>query len=208
MAARIRLLHAYPVTESLIMENGGKVDIVLNEETIAESLEWSEATQWQEVEPGRGILSVYPAEDREQLLVSNHVIVPEEGNYTLVLAQREGTAVIATVKDGETAVPEGYSGVRFGHLVSGAQPVKVVLVDRFENEETIYEEVEYGQITEYILNEEEPIAFDLYMDSVEERCMRIPWKQYKEGRAYMIFLLGSIKDKNKIKIVALEEDQG
>lgn len=205
--SRIRFLHAYPSEKSFLLEEHGEVDFLFNDVPVGEKIGQGEYTEWMQVEAGAGVVTVFPAGTRGQELVRNEVKVPGDEQYTIVLADREGVVVLAPVKELDASLEEGYGGIRFGHLVNGASPVRIVRVDRYENEEEVYETVEYGQITEYIMEEELPIAFDIYTDASEERVLRIPWTQYEQGMLYTVFLIGSSNEEEPMEGIILAEDR-
>lgn len=207
MEVKIRFLHAYPPEQSFVLIGDGAVDILLDEEMIVQELPFGQYTEYMEVKPGRGVLSVYPAGRREQPLVRNNVVIPEDNRYTLVLADREGAAVIAPVLDGEITLADGYAGIRFGNLVPDLDPLSISLLDRYERPDLIFEEVEYGQITEYIVEQESPVAFDIYTKTSDERLMRVPWRQYTAGNSYTIYLLkAGAEEDQKLQAVVLQEE--
>lgn len=206
MQTKMRFLHAYSPERSFILAEDGAVDILLNEEVLAQDIAFGEATEYMEVNPGHGVIDIYPSGKREQVLVRNEVIIPEGSRYTLVLADKEGAPTLAPVQEGGLTLETGCAGIRFGHLVLGVEPVSISIVDRYDQSDMVLDKIEYGQISEYVVEPSSPVAFDLYTSASEERIARIPWTQYPEGKSITHYILcGDQNGVMKVRIVTLEE---
>jgi acetylornithine deacetylase/succinyl-diaminopimelate desuccinylase-like protein len=118
----------------MILSDTGNVDIVYEDQELVQGLQWGEITEVIPMNTGSGILSVYPEGEREQALVQNRVLIPEDGNYTIIIADRDGVAILATVKESEVDPAEEVAGIRMGHLLYNTEPVTIVINDRYEKQ--------------------------------------------------------------------------
>ena len=182
----LRFFHGFPSNVA--------VDLYLGDRKIASGLTFGGFTPYTAVDPGRYMLVVYPAGERNAPLIKNDVVVPSGEIYTVIIGDRQGLPALAPVEDPRFHLPEDRVALRLGNMAPGMEPVNALLRLGEGEFEDLFPDVEYGQVTEYAIIEPGRYTMDVQLTNGEKRVLWVPNINLRQGRYYSIYMIGQGKE--------------
>lgn len=174
----IRILHASP--------DAPPVDIYVNEKLIASNIPFKSFTEYYALNPGLYNVKVYPTGQRQNPVIDRDLRVPPNGIYTVAAVNKLSDITLYPILDTPMPIPIGKVYVRFVHLSPDAPNVDVKLADGT----TLFEDVEYKEVTDYILANPGTYAFNVYPTGTNQSVLYVPNQTLKGNRFYSIYAVG------------------
>lgn len=162
----------------------GDISISVGGIPVARQLSYGEATPHFLVRPGQTQIRV---EEKGVVRLQNHVIVPEEETYTVLILCRESfPEMIAIAEDGRLLDLE-QSGVRVGSFAQSNEQLQ--LWRRFaETDELLFEQIERGDVSEYVQLEPGQNRFEIREGNAA--ISMLPGQNIEKGQLYTLYILG------------------
>lgn len=174
----IRILHASP--------DAPPVDIYVNEKLIASNIAFKTFTEYYPLNPGVYNIKLYPTGQRQTPVIDRDLRVPPNGIYTVAAINKLSDIMLYPILDTPMPIPSGMVYVRFIHLSPGAPNVDVKLADGT----TLFEDVKYKEVTDYILVSPGTYAFNVYPTGADQSILYVPNQTLKANRFYSIYAVG------------------
>ena len=174
----IRILNAVPEGENL--------DIYINKNTLYKDLEVGEFSPYVYVPNGSYEMSAYIADTKSNPIVRQNIEINNKELTTIAIVGNENNIEVLSIKE-DTQPPDGnMSRVRIVHLSPNAPEVNIVADDKI-----IFEEVGYGDVTEY--KEIIPKVYKVDVETYDrKKLLRSDLVKINPGRVYTFYAIGNI----------------
>jgi len=174
----IRILHASP--------NAAAVDVYLNNIPLERNITYKEFTKYYPLAGGLYNIKLYPAGNTTNPIINTNVNIPPRTIFTI--------AATGMLEDlGLTLVPEppvqklpAETLVRFVHLSPNAPHVDLTLA----NGTTLFGDVEYTEITDYIRVRPGIYTLQLKQTGTDSIVLTVPNTNLRPGNIYTVYAVG------------------
>ncbi len=180
MSSHIRFLHGIPGRDA--------VDVYLGQQRMSRGLEYEEITPHMLVPSGRNRLRVsVPGEDRPVL--QNGIIIPEGTVYTLFMGNNGTEDQLYPVEEPRLQVSEGSGALRMANFSDPEGEWDVWIRREDGCPEKLFENLEFGEVTEYVILEEGEYSLEI-RDDDDRIAAAVLGVTVQPGRFYTIYLVG------------------
>ena len=188
----IRILHALPEV--------GAVDVYVNENLAFQNLKYKRVSKYLPIGPGPNRIQVIMAGDPGTTVIDTEVDIPPSEVLTLALAgSLENVSILPIIQNINPLEPQE-TRVRFVHLAFDAPGLDVVL-----NEDTIFNNVEYKQVTDYMTVSPGSYNLQVKPTGKEDTLATAENLVFKTGQAYTIYGVGLVEGSPPLEIIYFEE---
>ena len=162
----------------------GEIAIYVGGMPVTRQLAYGEATPHFLMESGQTIIRI---EEKGQVRLQNHVIVPKDQAYTLLILCRNGfPEMLAIAEDGHLS-DENQGGVRVGSFAESETLLD--LWHRFQNEdELLFSAIAQGDVSEYVQLEPGQHRWEIREENAT--ISMLPGQQVEKGRLYTLYVIG------------------
>lgn len=186
----IKILHASP--------NAPAVDIYVNDNKVIENLAFSQATDYLPIDPGSYNVKVYAAGTTDNPVIDVDIEVPEKTRITVAAVGNLPDIELLPIS--ENIVPKVSTGthIRVAHLSPNAPAVDITL----PNGDVIFENVEFGEVTDYINIPRGVYTLQIRPTGSSEVVMTIPNVEFMPNFYYTIYVLGQLQGTPSLRVFA------
>ncbi len=174
----VRILHASP--------DAPPVDIYINDMLLVQNLAFKSFTDYYPLDPGVYNIKVFPAGQTQNPVIDRDLRVPPNGIYTIAAINELSDITLYPILDTPMPIPNNMVYVRFVHLSPGAPNVDVRLPDGT----TLFEDVEYKEVTDYILVNPGTYTFEVFPTGTDQSVLFVPNATLKPNRFYSVYAVG------------------
>lgn len=176
----LRFFHGCPQMGEVSVFVGGDAMSV----PIARGLAYGESTPHIFMHGGHTTIRV---EEEGKVRVQNHVIIPENQSFTLMILCRGGVMELVAITEAAPELEEGSSGVRIASFAQGEELLE--FWRWFGNEEEqLFSQITEGDVSEYA--QIEPGMHRLEIRKEGGTLSILPEHRAVEGRMYTVFIIG------------------
>lgn len=174
----VRILHASP--------DAPPVDIYANDKLLASNVAYKSFTEYYSLSPDVYNIKVYPTGQRQNPVIDRDIRIPPSGIYTVAAINKLSDITLYPILDTPMPLPNGTVYLRFIHLSPGAPNVDV----RLANGTTLFEDVAYKEVTDYIPVNPGTYAFNVYPTGTDDSVLYVPNATLKANRFYSVYAVG------------------
>lgn len=162
----------------------GKISIFLGDVPVARQLSYGEATPHFLARSGQTQIRI---EQSGTLRLQNHVIIPEDETYTLLILCRNGFPEMVAIGEDGRLFDGDQSGVRVGSFAeSGTQ---LDLWRRFQEEdEILFSQIVQGDVSEYVQLDSGDQRFEIREENAT--ISMLPGQNVLPGQLYTLYIIG------------------
>lgn len=184
----VRVFHASP--------QAPEVDVYVDGNLAFSNLEFKEFTKYVYLDEGNHNVEVYLAGTKESPVISQIVDVPDREMITVAaIGNLDELSLLAIPDDVSKEVSDSYSTFRVIHLSPDAPAVDIL-----EGEETLFEDVEFGEGTDYV--EVEPGKYNVKIALSSDGKVVLPLEiRLNQNRIYTIYAVGDAANLSAIQSV-------
>lgn len=167
------------------------VDIFVGGMAVSRGLQFGDYTPHFLLSEGMTVIRV---EENGQTRLQNHVIVPRNQAYTLMLVCRRGYPELLAIAEEGAGLTEG-SGVRIAMFAGteAATDDNKPILDMWhryeEKEELLFSEVQPGDLTEYVQLESGEHMWQARNEAIGTLAM-LPGQRAEEKKCYTLYVIG------------------
>lgn len=173
----VRVLHAVP--------NGEVVDVYINDTLFFSDLVFRQFSPYIYVPEGSYQISVYPANTRENPLVSRNIDVEKDKLITIAIAGNAGTLRLLDIEEEFETPSKGKSETRVVNLVPNSPDINIIY-----NDSALFESIDFRDVTDY--KEILPGIYRIDLELVENgKIVRTTRVNINPDRIYTLYLLGN-----------------
>ncbi len=173
----VRVLHAVP--------NGEVVDVYINDTLFFSDLVFRQFSPYIYVPEGSYQISVYPANTRENPLVSRNIDVEKDKLITIAIAGNAGTLRLLDIEEEFETPAKGKSETRVVNLVPNSPDINIIY-----NDSALFESIDFRDVTDY--KEILPGIYRIDLELVENgKIVRTTRVNINPDRIYTLYLLGN-----------------
>ncbi len=186
--SRVRIFHA----TSKIFE----VDVYINDEKKFENIIFGDFTKYIELKEGSYKVDIYLANDNKNPIISQRVDIPNKKMLTLAITGDLNDLSLLVIPDRVEKIPlEDASIVRVIHLSEDTPSVDLII-----NGETLFDNLEFRQGTEYI--KVTPSTYYIKVVINTNQKVILPLKiNLKANRIYTIYVVNDTDNISAIQVV-------
>lgn len=184
-----RLFHGCP--------NAPAVDVYLNNNIIAERLEYGQFTPYMAIPPEKYSILVFPSGTSFNPLIKTDLQIPEGKIYTVAVTGLPVKPMLLPIEDPTQLVPRGKLGLRFGNL----SPAPVKLSVYLSNGDLLFDKVPFEKITDYIFLFPGKYTVELVDDISDKTLLFVPNIVLKPDRCYSMYAIGLINNQPYLQMV-------
>lgn len=185
----IRIFHASP--------DAPPVDVYLNNRLVVSNLRYRNFTEYLQVPAGVSNVKVFPAGNTQNPVINTNVNIPPNTILTVAAINKLQDISLYPIEDTPMPIPMGKVYVRFGHLSPNAPSVDIRLPDGTN----LFEDVEYKEITDYILVDPGTYTLDAYPTGTDDRVLHVPNVTLEPNRFYTVYAIGLVGERPPLQVV-------
>ncbi|MEG0775545.1 MAG: DUF4397 domain-containing protein [Clostridium sp.] len=186
----VKVLHASP--------DAPAVDIYVDDELVVENLAYSEATDYLPLPAGSYNIKVYATDTIENPVIDTEVEIPESTRLTVAaVGNLSNLRLLPIPEDIATGMPQG-THIRVAHLSPDAPAIDVTTTDG----DVIFEDVEFGEVTNYINVPRGVYTFQLRPTGTASVVLTISNVTFMPNFYYTIYVLGQIENEPGLQVFA------
>ena len=184
----VRVFHASP--------QAPEVDVYVDGNLAFSDIEFKEFTKYVYLDEGNHNVEVYLAGTKESPVISQIVDVPDGEMITVAaIGNLDELSLLAIPDDVSKEVSDSYSTFRVIHLSPDAPAVDIL-----EGEETLFEDIEFGEGTDYV--EVEPGKYNVKIALSSDGTVVLPLEiRLNPNRIYTIYAVGDAANLSAIQSV-------
>lgn len=172
----IRFFHGCPEMGSIAVYMGGM--------PVTRELAYGEATPHFLMGSGQMTVRI---EENGKVRLQNHVIVPKDQAYTLMVLCRSGFPELLAIAEDGALADETQSGVRVGGFAE-SEPL-LDLWSRFrDEEEMLFSRIAMGDVSEYAQLEPGEHSWDVRQGA--STISMLPGQKIEKGKLYTLYIIG------------------
>ncbi|QUI24424.1 DUF4397 domain-containing protein [Vallitalea pronyensis] len=177
----IRLLHASP--------KAPPVDIYSDEDNIlADELSYGEFTPYLPITPGSHLIEVYLADDANDALISEEVMIPEKYIATFAVIGEAPNVELYEIEDPIEPLRSDESKLRFVNLSPNSTPLDVVA----EEGTTLFNTVPYKGVSSYRVLSPKTYTVNLKPSGSDEAILYVPNIRLRPDAFYSLYAIGLV----------------
>jgi len=184
-----RLFHACP--------NAPSVDVYLNNNLVAERLEYGQFTPYTAIPPGKYSLLVFPSGTSYNPLMKTELQIQEEEIYTVAITGLPMKPILLPIEDPKQPIPRGKLGLRFGNLSPTPANLNVYL----SNGDLLFDKVPFKEVTDYIFLFPGKYTIEIVDADTDKTLLFVPNIVLKPDRCYSIYAIGLLDNQPYLQVV-------
>lgn len=162
----------------------GDIAVFVGGMPVTRQLAYGESTPHFLMDSGQTMIRV---EEKGELKLQNHVIVPKDQAFTLLFTSRSGVLTMIPIAEEGQAAPEGMSGMRVAGFAENEQTLELWRRG-VEEQELLFSEISQGDVSEYVHLEVGSHGLEIQEDGAII-CM-LPGQELEEGQLYTAYMIG------------------
>ena len=162
----------------------GHIAIYVGGMPVTRQLSYGESTPHFLMNSGQTTIRI---EENGVVKLQNHVIIPKDLTYTLLILCRSGFPEMIAIEEDGQLTDETQSGVRIGSFADSAQPLD--FWHRFaDTDEMLFSQVQQGDVTEYVQLEPGEHRWEIRENG--STISMLPGQQVEKGKLYTVYMIG------------------
>jgi hypothetical protein len=190
MMSYVKILHASP--------NAPAVDIYVNDNKVIENLAFSEATDYTPINPGSYNVKVYATGTTTNPIIDVNAQVPEKTRLTVAIIGNPPNVRLLPIPENIVPKISNDTHLRVAHLSPSAPAVDITL----QNGDVIFENVEFGEVTDYISMPRGVYTLQIRPTGSSEVVMTISNVEFMPNFYYTIYILGQLQGTPALQVFA------
>ncbi|RKD26520.1 protein of unknown function [Caminicella sporogenes DSM 14501] len=174
----VRILHASP--------DAPAVDIYVNNSPIALNFPYRGFTQYIPLQNGIYSIKIFPAGSRRNLIIDKNINIPANTILTIAMVNELQNIALYPIEDTSMNIQPGKVKLRFVHLSPNTPSVDV----RLSNERSLFKDVEYKEVTNYITMNPNIYTVEIYKTNSNQRILYVPNVKLMSNKFYTIYAVG------------------
>lgn len=182
--AQVRVIHASPNTPA--------VDVFIAGVELVSDLEFRESTQYRSIQPGAYRLEVFPANTKENPLITTTLNLTEGTSQTVLAIGTRDSIRPLVLRDDLSAPPPGRARIRLVHAGSDAPPLDILIP---QLQAPAFQNIRFGEVTQYrVLDAGTYTVVVTPAGNPENEVFRVPSLRIESGAVYTAVVTGRLAD--------------
>ncbi|MGI6452403.1 MAG: DUF4397 domain-containing protein [Syntrophomonadaceae bacterium] len=189
----IRVLHALPGVSN--------VDVLINEELLAENLAYTEVSRYLPIGPGNNRIQVFAAGTRTEPILDTQVELPPSEAINLAVTGIMPNPSTVQILQAFPDVPPQEARIRFANLSPDAPGLSLFL-----NDNSAFGDIGYPEVSDY--SSVTPETYNVNLRRASDLDIILAQKNitFQGGMTYTIYGVGLIEGEPALEIIYLTEE--
>lgn len=189
--AKVRVLHASP--------NAPLVDIYINGQQVLQNISYKQSSNYMSLPQGQYRIDVYETGTHTSPIFSALVPVMNNKAYTIAAVGDSSSKLQLLPFIDSTFLPYGDAKIRVAHLSPDAPLIDIA----FKNGETLFSNLSYKQITEYLQVTSGTADLEIRAAGTKDIILAVPNLKIQPNTLYTIHIIGFATHSPKLETLLL-----